>query len=214
MTKPLDTLTAIRTRRTIKAISEKPQPATPVDKTFINTLLEAAYWAPFHYPTHNHYKTDLTAEHPFRFYVLASQTCRHLAQKFDDMGIDTGKVRLALNTTHYMIVATWTPQPSDNDALFEPSVTNMEHIAAAGAGIQNLLLAATALGHENYWGSGGVLRQDFAFDLLGIPKSEILLGSLFLFPSENEVSDDVSFKFSPRRDTRGGVENLYRWVTL
>lgn len=213
-TQPLDTLTSIRKRRTIKVLSEKPLTTKPADKAFIETLLESAYWAPFHYPAHSDHRAELSSELPFRFYVLDSQTCRQLAEKLDDLDIEAGKLLGMLNTADYLIQATWTPQPHDGDTLFEPNLTNMEHLAAAGAGIQNLLLSATALGRENYWGSGGPLREAFAFELLNMPTEEILLGSLFIFPDEDDVRYDADVKTSPRRDSRGELTDCYRWVSL
>ncbi len=75
----------------------------------------------------------------------------------------------------------------------------MEHIAAASAAIQNLLLAATARGISNYWSSGGVLRSAQVFQQLGIPRQQILLGAIFLFPSEigdAELSDQQTARAS------------------
>ncbi len=215
----LGTLESIRTRRTIKVLSDTPLPTTPTDTLFVETLLESAYWAPFHYTAHSNHKNELSSCLPFRFYVLDSTNCRALAQKFIDNTIEADKVTKMLNTTDYLFQATWTPHPSNtpSNELFEANLTNMEHIATAGAAIQNLLLTATALGRENYWGSGGILRQDFAFDWLNIPKEEILLGSLFIFPSVDDIqklADNINCKTSPKREKRGNIINCYRWVTL
>lgn len=217
MTQPLDTLQSIRARRTLKALSETALPATPPDKAFINTLLESAHWAPYHYPCHRNHQAHLPAELPWRFYVLDSQTCRDLSAKFNRAGIDAGKLSGMLNCADYLIQATWCPQPTDNLAegqIFDASLTNMEHIAGAGAAVQNLLLTATALGRENYWGSGGVLRKDFAFDWLGIPTSEILLGALFIFPSQADAADSIDFFTGSRRGKRGELADACRWVEL
>lgn len=215
MTQVLDTLSAIRTRRTIKAISDTPLPVTPADSEFIDTLLEAAYWAPYHYPcSAEHQSEALTSEVPWRFYVLDSQTCRDLCVKLTATGADLGKLGQMLNTAEYLIVSTWLPQPHDSNELFEPSVVNMEHIAAASSAVQNLLLAATALGRENYWGSGGIIRQQSSFELLGIPTAEVLLGTLFIFPSEANAPESVKFRAGARRDKRGEIEASSRWITL
>lgn len=212
---PLDTLQSIRVRRTLKALSDQPLPAVPADKAFVETLLESAHWAPYHYPCHRDHQAHLPAELPWRFYVLDSQTCRDLSAKLDEMGVDAGKLSGMLNCADYLIQATWCPQPAEHLAdgqVFDASLTNMEHIAAAGAAIQNLLLTATALARENYWGSGGVLRQDLAFDLLGIPRAEILLGSLYIFPAQE--TEGIDCFTGSRRDKRGALADAYRWVTL
>lgn len=218
MTQPLDTLTAIRTRRTVKVLSETPLPTFPADETLIETLLESAYWAPQHYPCFALHQQHLPSPLPWRFYVLDSQTCRDLAARFIADDVKVGKINDMLNSADYLIQATWCPLPkgdnSPSEMLFDGNVVNMEHIAAASAAAQNLLLAATALGHENYWSSGGALREPFAFELMGIPTAEILLGSLFIFPSEHTTPTEVQYLPSKRRDQRGALSDSYRWVTL
>ena len=66
----------------------------------------------------------------------------------------------------------------------------MEHIAATGAAIQNMLVGATALGYPNYWSSGGVLRFDPMRTHFNVPTEEIILGTLFVFPNDAESRAD------------------------
>lgn len=213
---PLDTLQSIRSRRTLKVLSNQPLATKPCDHQLINTLIESAYYAPYHYPCTAEHQTQLSSALPWRFYVLDSGQCRQLARYLQRHDLAVGKLIQMLNSADYLIQATWCPTPNKkpDNSHFEDSLINMEHLAGAGAAIQNLLLTATALGHENYWGSGGSLREDFAFDLLGIPKQEILLGSLFIFPNENEVPSHVQLSTSKRRDRRGSLDSNYRLVTF
>lgn len=220
--KPLDTLQSIRTRRTVKVLSETPLPTVPADEGFIDTLLTSAYWAPQHYPCFVQHQQHLPSPLPWRFYVLDSQACRDLAVKLTELDITVGKVNDMLNSADYLLQATWCPLPqseqvsehADTNRLFDGNVVNMEHIAAAGAAVQNVLLTATALGHENYWSSGGPLREAPVFELMGIPTAEILLGSLFIFPSQPSAPEHVQYLPSKRRDQRGALSDSYRWVTL
>ncbi len=218
--KPLDTLQSIRKRRTLKVFSEAPLATKPCDHELISTLIESAYYAPYHYPCSSEHQENTTSMLPWRFYVLDSEQCRKLAKYLKDNELAMSKLINMLNSADYLIQATWCPTSTTkttrevNDESFEDSLVNMEHIAAAGAAIQNLLLTATALGHENYWGSGAALRKDFTFDLLGIPKQEILLGALFLFPSESELTSEQQVKTSNMRDKRGSVDSSYRFVTV
>ncbi len=228
MTNILNTLDSIRQRRTIKALSDTPLPTTACDKAFIHTLIESAYYAPQHYPCYARHQQHLPSPLPWRFYVLDSTTCRQLAHKIPQLTDAVGKVPAMLNSADYLLMATWCPLPrqsndkqsadtqsNHDDLLYDGNAVNMEHIAAAGAAIQNLLLTATALGHENYWGSGGPLREAFTFDLLGIPDTEILLGSLFIFPSEdNPQAKTTTFVTSKRRDQRGALADSYRFVSI
>lgn len=215
---PLNTLDSIRQRRTLKVLSDKPLPTKACDSTLIETLIESAYYAPFHYPVSAAYRTQLSSPLPCRFYVLDSTTCRQLATELPKHTEKTGKMLAMLNTADYMIYATWCPvtdNQSTNNGLFSGNLVNMEHIAAAGAAIQNLLLTATALGFENYWGSGGPLREPFASPLLNIPSDEILLGTLFIFPHETALENhDTEQLISKRRDQRGELNTLYRMVNL
>lgn len=214
----LDTLQSIRNRRTLKVISEQALPTKPFDTQFIETLMESAYYAPQHYPCHGGHQVNLPSPLPWRFYVLDSATCRELSQRIATQEISGGKIIGMLNAADYLIQATWCPLPGQtampDSSLFDGNIVNMEHIAATGAAIQNLLLTATALGHENYWSSGGVLREAMLFDWLSIPTTEILLGSLFIFPDTEGLSNDVQALPSKRRDQRGAVSNMYRIVEL
>ncbi len=65
---------------------------------------------------------------------------------------------------------------------FAVTLTNVEHIAAAYAAIQNLLLAATARGIRNYWSSGGVLRlpsvlNNWAYRPSNLVRSHLLIST-------------------------------------
>lgn len=95
-----------------------------------------------------------------------------------------------------------TPVMSDN---------NIEHIAATGAAIQNLLLASEARGWRSYWSSGGILRHPQVFGHLGIDTREHLLGAVFLSP---EVVDQATVIQGGLRQQRGDTNSWARWVLL
>lgn len=220
---PLNTIESIQQRRTIKILSDEPLPVKAHDTEFIKSLMDAAYYAPFHYPASKVHCDALTSPLPFRFYVLDSQTCRQLAKILPTLNEKNGKLPEMLNAADYVIYTTWCPEPEkatntvdNDDTLFTGSLVNMEHLAAASAAMQNVLLTATALGRENYWCSGGTLRQPYAYDLLDIPKQEITLGALFLFPSIEEIEDVPAARhfFSKRRDKRGELADVYRMAVL
>lgn len=223
---PLNTIESIQQRRTIKILADEALPVKPCDTALLETLIQAAYYAPFHYPAAKNHcdNQQLTSPLPVRFYVLDSATCRKLAALLPTLSEKNGRLPEMLNSADYVIYTTWCPEPEspdnpvthDDDVLFTGNLINMEHLAAASAAVQNLLLAATALGHENYWCSGGTLRQEFSYDLLDIPKQEITLGALFLFPSIEEIENHSTARhfFSKRRNQRGELADLYRIVAL
>ncbi|PID66234.1 MAG: hypothetical protein CR975_03940 [Gammaproteobacteria bacterium] len=216
MKSPPDALQAIRQRRTLKVLSQAPLPVKPRDENLIHTLIESAYYAPFHYPCHQQYRQDKVSPLPWRFYVLDSQACRRLRDSLQQAGKKMGKIALMLNSADYLMQVTWCPQPqpqADSDALFAGHLVNMEHIAASGAAIQNVLLTATALGYENYWSSGGVLRETFTYEQLSIESAEILLAALFIFPNQAETPATTEYLPSRRRQ-RGEISNCYRFIDL
>ena len=144
--------------------------------------LRAAGWAPFHYPRN----VSGIAE-PWRAHVLwRDQACRLARYLQDDLGVTTKEPRLAAACSALVLV-TWLPEVADSKAGEDPEPSsdklvarNEEHLAAAAAMVQSMLLMLTAHGMGTYWSSGGVLRQPVAFDHLGIPRTERLLAAVFV----------------------------------
>lgn len=215
----MNTTDSIHTRHTNKILSTTPLPPTPYDETLVRELLEAAYWAPFHKPCAEHHQNGengLTAIMPWRFYIVDSHSCRQLSADLTAANTAPGKIEKLLNAADYLIQVTWTAdkaeKPLAGNALFEGSINNMEHIAAAGVAIQNMLLTATAKGIANYWSSGGVLRDSATFAKLGINQEEILLGSIFLFTAASYP--DCEQQTSKLRYRRSPIETFSRRVSL
>ena len=123
-----------------------------------------------------------------------------------------------LAAAEFLFQVTWLPDDvaygageGDVDILFGGNMRNMEHIAAASAMTQSILLGATEAGLRTYWSSGGVLRSREVFDHLGIPEGEILLGAVFLFP------DDVGeshIKPGKLRELRGTLKDWSVWCEI
>jgi nitroreductase len=201
----------IRDRRTLKVMADAPAPARD-RRAVVDELLAVAGWAPFHRPASDAHRGALSSPVPWRFYALDAAACRALRES---LGGEGGKVLEMLAAADALVQATWLPDPPSEAAapgLFEPTVPNMEHIAAAGAAVQNLLLAATARGIPTFWSSGGgVLRTPAVAARLGVPAGEVLLGSVFLFPAPEEGADVVVSKL---RETRGEASDWSRWVDL
>ena len=203
---------AIRDRKTLKVLAEKQYPFALADEV-VEALLEAAHWAPFHRPASKiHCESDLCSKVPWRCYVLDRDNCRTLREKLLDGG-DVTKIPAMLLAATNLIQVTWLPNPkkTDSDQLYDPTLENMEHIAAASSAIQNLLVAATAREIQTYWSSGGGLRKPEAMELLGIPEGEILLGSIFLFGPQTKFTTAAPGKL---RDQRGDLRSWSKWVEL
>ena len=189
----------------------------------LRSMIEGAAWAPFHRRAHEetHRQGELDSVVPWRFHVLDKKACLALLdylQKQVEIDADPrwarawqSKIKNMLSACGALVQATWLPDPAE--AGGEPQLTdnNVEHIAATGAAIQNLLLAAEARGWRSYWSSGGILRDPQVFEYLGIGPRESLLGSLFLTPEE---VDGATLIDGGLRDQRGDVDSWSRWVQL
>ncbi|WP_420125530.1 nitroreductase family protein [Longimicrobium sp.] len=203
----------IRERRTSKVMADAPLPAVDA-RAMVEALAATAGWAPFHRVAARVHQESgaLTSIVPWRFYLLDADGCRALRQALLERG-NTSKIPRMLAAASALVQATWLPNPPKGPVtgLFEATEENMEHVAAAGAAVQNLLLAATARGIRSYWSSGAALRGPEAFGWMGIPSGEILLGSLFLFPAD---TGEAEVSPGSHRDRRGAPADWARWVDL
>lgn len=205
---------AIRQRKTEKVLATHSLSETDISGT-VRELLELAGCAPFHRACEDsHRQGDLNGIEPWRFHVLDAANCRRFVPHLPKE--NAGKIPAMLAAADALIMATWLPSsgnatPMGDEPGFAVTLTNVEHIAAASAAIQNLLVAATARGIRNYWSSGGVLRLPSVFEQLGIPTNEILLGAIFLFPQE---IGDAELATSKLRELRTSPEHWSRWIQL
>lgn len=198
----------IRERRTLKVYADPAHPLpAECDRDDLMRMVEVAGWAPFHRKAEDQLV-------PWRFHLLDAAACRELCRVLTERG-DNSKIPRMLAAASAMVQATWRPDGKCAPIpklSFEPTLKNMEHIAAASAAVQNLLLAATARGYHTYWSSGGILAERTGMKLLGVSKKELLLGALFIFPAD--LSGVMGMKEGDLRDQRGPVESWARWVEI
>lgn len=215
---------AIRERKTVKLLAQHDFPATSM-RDCVDRLLAVAGWAPFHKVCHlDHRRQDsLQGIEPWRFHCLDAEHCRRLGKRVQNMEA-AGKIPMMLAAADAMIMATWLPNPltqpdklqidtASPHEIFEPTIDNVEHIAAASAAVQNLLVAATAAGIANYWSSGGVLRQPAIFKELGISADQRLLGAIFLFPNHVPEGCAADVATSKLREQRSSPSGWSRWLS-
>lgn len=219
----METMQAIRRRRTLKVLADPQEPFAASDERLaacLPALLDAMSWAPFHYPSHlGQREGELESIVPWRSYVLNSTACRSFNDWSFEHELAKGKLPNMLAAAVGCVVVTWLPdlegtdEESGNQAFqsFAPTQRNMEHLAAASAATQNLLLAATDLGFETYWSSGGMIRSEAAYEKLGIPKTQVLLAAAFLF---DEDLRDAASKTGAFRESRGPQASWSREVSL
>ena len=207
----------------------------------LERMIEGAAWAPFHRRANEaaHRGGDLDSPLPWRFHVLEGRACTALIDWLERQGARhpdskwsrarQSKIKDMLAACGALVQATWLPDPpaeapgtagsagSDDrargDGPAEPilSVANVEHVAAASAAVQNLLLAAEARGWRSYWSSGGILRDAEVFERLGIAREEALLGSVFLSPA---VAEHAVERAGGLREERGEIGRWMRRVIL
>ena len=212
---PLQSL--LHQRRTFKALGDQanPLPAAIPDKAQIEEIIAHAARAPFHYPAERGHRENLASPLPFRFYLLDRQTCRTYLKKLEADQPQAGKILKMLAVADALVLTTWLPDPAQNPLpegqVFEGTLRNQEHLAAAGAAAQNLLLLATEAGFETYWSSGGVLAREQCFADLGILTKELLLGAIFFFPKE---VGEATVQPGALHDKRGGFSDFAKWCKV
>lgn len=207
----------LEARRTEKVLVADPT-ATPVpplhDRDWIDPIIAAAGGAPFHHLAPDAKRAG--AVEPWRVYALDARSCRALGLILMERG-DAGKVPKMLAAATALLQVTWLPEgvsAPGRSPRFEPTLKNMEHIAATAAAVQNMLLAATARGLSSYWGSGGPLAEPEGFALLDIPTGEVLLASVYLFPPRLHGSDGVTVVGGKHRALRSPSTAWSRWVDV
>jgi len=162
----MDVFEAIHTRYSQGKVKPDPLPRELIEK-----LLDAAVQAP------NHYKVR-----PWRFIVLtgegrnklgdvmcASQQERH--PEFPQEAFD--KTR-SLPLRAPVVIAVGVDPPS------EVRVLEIENICAAAAAIQNLLLAAHAMGLGAKWRTGEWARDAKVKEFLGFGSDQYIIGFVYI----------------------------------
>ncbi len=168
-------LAAIRGRRTIKPKSLKPD---AVDESLVETVLEAARWAP------SHGRTE-----PWRFVVFTGEGRRALGDAISagysaDSRAQGNYTEEAFAAARDRVwgVPVWIAilmqpgQKPDGTRAFPES----EEICAVACAVQNLHLTACALGLGGMWSTGGALMHTKVQELIGVEKPSVLLGFFML----------------------------------
>ncbi|NNL68653.1 MAG: nitroreductase [Acidimicrobiia bacterium] len=155
----------IRQRRT----NLRMDPDGAIDEALIASLCEAAVWAP------NHKLTE-----PWRFAVIRGSARRRLgeaaARGLMDRGV-TDPARLEKTRHKYerapviLVVGC---------AANEDPARRLEDRDAVAAGIQNLLLTATAAGLASYWGTGIAADLAEVNELCGFEPDTAIVGIIYI----------------------------------
>ena len=157
---------AIHTRQSINEVKPDPVPLELIGK-----LLSAAVQAP------NHYKVR-----PWRFVVLTgagrerlgNMIAQSFAEKFPDAPASALEKESARPLRAPVLIAVGVDKPS------EPKVLEIENICAAAAAVENLLLAAHALGLAAKWRTGEDARDPRVKEFLGFAPEQYLISFVYI----------------------------------
>jgi nitroreductase len=143
-------------------------PDRAVDDALISRLCALGMWAP------NHKRTW-----PWRFAALRGDARARLGDALGDaltaQGAEEAKVAKArgkyLRAPVVLAVASAAALDAERDA---------ENRDAVAAGVQNVLLGATAAGLASYWGTGAVTGLDAVKALCGFDRSDTIVALIYL----------------------------------
>lgn len=163
-------LQALRSRRSIPKVKAERPP-----RALVEQVIEAAAWAP------NHYKTE-----PWRFVVLAGDARRRLGDvmaeslraRIPNPDSEEGQRLLEKERDKPLrapVVIAVGVEPSD-----DPRAVEIEEIAAVAAGVENMLLAARAMGLGAMWRTGEAARDPAVKRFLGFPEEAHILSFVYL----------------------------------
>ncbi len=165
--------TLVKTRRTSLLLdAERPVPAA-----FVAELCELATWAP------NHKKTW-----PWRFANFTGAGRNRIGEAyFDDLvaaGADPRHPKVMKTKGKYARAGAIVAVGSARD--FDETL-DAENAYAVAAGIEHILLGATAAGLGSFWGSPPILAAPTATALCGFEKDTKILGLIYLGYSIGEM---------------------------
>lgn len=163
----MDTLTAIHRRRTTQAWQD-----TQLDADVIDQLLSAAHQAPCHKLTW-----------PWRFVVVGPETREQLIPV--GAALAAAKANIPVGPKIEAKVRCKVAHPGALIAVAlkrcDDAFRAREDYAATACAVQNLMLAATALGLGSKWGTGGLTRHPDTAAILGIDTAtEEVVGFVFV----------------------------------
>lgn len=153
----------MRSRRTnLRMITERPVPPELIER-----LCAAATWAP------NHHRTW-----PWRFAALTGDARARLgAIVADALPPDAPAAQVVKTAGKYLRAPVIVVVGCD---VVDDEVRAREDRDAVAAGVQNLLLAATAAGLASYWGTGAVTELPGVVELCGFAPTTSVVAVVYV----------------------------------
>ncbi|MGA2664978.1 MAG: nitroreductase [Nitrososphaerales archaeon] len=163
-----EVIEAIRSRRTIK----KMDPVRSPTREAVEAVLEAAVWAP------NHHLTE-----PWRFVVVSGKGRERLGAALADACAASPVGRSSPERVEierrkpldapYIVALICRPSA-------EARIAPQEELVAAGAALQNALLAAHSLGLASFVRTGELAYSGEVRRLFGMRQEELMVGMVYL----------------------------------
>ncbi|MDA4135271.1 MAG: nitroreductase [Thaumarchaeota archaeon] len=167
MSDPNPVIEAIRSRRSIRKMRLDLSPT----REQVTEIIEAATWAP------NHHLTE-----PWRFIVIAGEERRRLGEALAEAMVlvfpDTPKEKLELERAKPLSAPVILTVVSA--VRVGPKILEQEELIAAGAALQNVLLAAQALGLSTMVRTGAHSYSERMRRFLELREDESLVGMVYL----------------------------------
>lgn len=172
---------AIKGRRSIGKVKPELPP-----KKYIETMLEAANWAP------SHYRTE-----PWRFFVLTGTARERLGEAMAAIVKDTlaqpdspeslGRLQKEKNKPLRAPVVIAVATRSSDDAR----VIEVEQVEAVACAVQNMMLVAHELGLGTIWRTGGITYEPRLKEFFNLKPEEQLLGFVYVGYPDQAVKPGV-----------------------
>lgn len=166
----MEVLEAIKTRRSIGKVKD-----TEVPRELIEKIIEAGTYAP------NRYLTE-----PWRFFVISGEGRNSLSKVMVDIVIESGidieseegkkKLEKEKNKPFRApVIIAVAAEVTENE-----KVLRLEELGATYAAIENMLLAAHALGLAAYWKTGKACYAQKMKEFFGLKDKDEVLAFIYL----------------------------------
>lgn len=162
----MDVFEAIHSRHSQGKVKQDPLPRELIEK-----LLDSAVQAPNHYKVRPWRFVVLTGEARNRMGNVMSSSLRDRHPEFPPEAFDKAR---AAPFRAPVVIAVGVDKPN------EPKVLEIENICAVAAAIQNLLLAAHAMGLGAKWRTGEWARDGKVKEFLGFEADQQLIGFIYV----------------------------------
>lgn len=162
----MDLFETIHCRQSISKV--KPD---PIPEEFIDRILHAAVQAP------NHFRVR-----PWRFFVISGTArerlgdvmAQSLLKRNPECALSDIQKERSRPLRAPVMIAVGVDQPG------EPKVIEIENVCASAAAVQNMLLAAHALGLGAMWRTGKAAQNPDVKQFLGLQPDQHLIGFIYI----------------------------------